>query len=518
MKKRTFLLPLLSLLVLASCNPSGTSSTSSSTSSNTTETSSSSSSDSTSSSSTIIEDDEGTAEAQAIINSLKDTSHTVNTAQYVYVNQTEELAVDTFYHSFNTLVYSYMEDGERAVSRQTEARHGNLQKGTTSPEVDEDGNDLISYSYTPREYFFKDEDYGVVLKEELLPSNEIETTIQSSYDEDTGLYVPVIFEDEFKNPFDYIQARDLTPVDGEDNAYYLTTDKAEFLLKCYFATASNKIKQAVIYTDSTGQITNIKMTTPDEGGDGYTYTRITSYEVTYSDIGDASTFDHLTTLPTGTNAALQTAFDTVMNATNYSYEKRYMTEDETSGELVIDDDIKGYFTDEAVFFHHNDSTLDAMYEVGDDYDYAAVKQSDNTYLGYEYIYSGTAWGWSSIYISTSTPYTFDSIQEIGPKLTEVSADVFTLKEGTTNTYEIRDELLYLIASYFDFQFLGVNSQVLETNTVSFELVLEDDGSFTVNTSYLYYEYGVAYTQDFQFYFDASSVNNTSMPSFFNMPS
>ena len=519
MKKKKSYLLLLPILLLASCG--GTSDSEAPLESETSlpvESSSSSTSDPSS------EDNSELLNARKAVNSLRGVDHVATMDQMVYVNQRDSgsyTTKDTYVEYFNEYQYSYGEESGdlEAYRRKNELHYGTLVEGTHDIVTDTDGTPLISVTSYPEELYFRDPETGVTILESLTMSNEVDKSIMADYDSNTGTFYPIVFEEEFINPFDFILPRDLTQLSdmGSKHQFSLSLDKAEFLADCYAANATNKIENCTITTDSEYQIERIDFVTPMEGGYdlGYSYERVSELTIVYSNRGAQSHIAHLTPY-TVEHPELQAAFDLITNSESYRYEKRYLYGDFGSTEDPednIEDKIAGYMTKDLCFFHHHDDPDDTTpYEIGDDYDYVAKKEGD-LYYGYEYNYSGYGWGWGKIVVSSSAYYTMDTYQDIGPSVAYLSPSIFQLKEGTDNVYVVDSNFDYRIGSFFDFQFLGVNSQVMETNTSEFELILEDDGSFTVHTGYVYYDNGRKVEQKIEYVFDASTVNNTTVPSY-----
>lgn len=460
--------------------------------------------------------DEDYEEKLDVIYSLRGKSHNVTFKQDVYVNQTNELSIDTYYGLEAHYTYSYdsSNNNERAFSSSSTARFANLVKGTHNFMTDDDGNELISTSSQPRYTYFRDNDTGTVIAESLGIDNKVHTTIQSSYDSDYGIYTPVVYDDEFRNPFDYIIPNDLTKID--EQTYSLSISKAAFILDCYGAISSSFVEECKLITNNS-QIVSIEFKNKLDCGQGYTYSREMTYSVTFDSVSTDALIHHVVP-STNSNPKLQEALNTIKTANSYTYSKELLRDD---GEL---DHIDGYITKDAAFYHHTidiegNPVGDDYYKDGDNYDYAAVKHTeDNLFYGYEYVSSGDTWRFNPITISSTAYYTIDDVLGLGPKYYQINASIFSLKEGTDNVYIITDELLSRsIASYFDFQFLGVNSQVLETNTDHFELTLSTDGSFTVDTGYTYSDSGKTVTKQIVYRFDANSINNTVIPSFVTLP-
>jgi len=458
----------------------------------------------------------GTSELQTVINSLKGTSHSAHVEYNIFVNQVDPDASDIFTKNISERTFYYSSTGERGYKINSKLYYGDLQKGTLDCKTREDGSEVISVYDNGEHLYFRDEESGVVIEEKLDIKNRVTTYIQSDYDYTYGTYIPVIFDTEFRNPFDYIQPRDLTKVN--DTTYTLSLDKASFALECYGAVSgvAMAVTGCTLTTDENKQITNMNFTMGVEGGEGFTYTRHSSFDLNFYDFGEKSNLDHVVAC-TNDNPKLAEAFKCLNNVSSYKYSKDYYNDNGS-----ISDHIVGYITQDAAFYHHDDDADDTeVYSRGDDYDYIAVKNSvNNKYYGYEYTYNEPTDSYEPklIMLSVSAAYSIDSFSGLGPKFSQLSPAIFSLKEGTDNVYIIENNTLRKsIASYFDFQFLGVNSQVLETRTDNFELTLKDDGSMVIDTGYAYSEYGYIAKKRIVYKLNVSSFNNTAIPSYVTIP-
>lgn len=453
-------------------------------------------------------------ELQEVINSLKGVSHTANISYDIYVNQVDPDAIDTFFGTSSERTYSYSKEEGRGYRDRTIRTAIDLEKGTHNFVTDANGDPLKTVYDNGERLYFRDEKTGVIVAEYLGADNEVQSFLQSDYDYESGTYIPISFDSEFRNPFDYIQPRDIKKV--ANNEYELSLDKASFALECYGSAAAMAVVGSTITTNDKHQITSLHFEMGMEGGEGDTYTRTTTFDLEYSKFGKESELAHIKPCE-NSNPRLQAALNSLNGVTNYKYSKDYINEDGS-----VKDHIMGYFTEDVAFFHHDDSPDDtSVYTREDDYDYLAVICNANKkYYGYEFTYNANTDSYypALIMLSSSAAYAIDTFSGLGPNLGVISASIFSLKEGTDNVYIVENDVLRTsIASYFDFQFLGVNSQVLETRTSDFELELHENGSMTINTGYAYSEYGRVVEQKIIFNLDVSTFNNTTIPSYVEIP-
>ncbi len=450
-----------------------------------------------------------------LINSVKGTSHKVTTVNEVYVNQHDELSEDIYLKMDQEYTHSYKESGERALKLSKFQTSGSLIKGTHNLVSDSSGNPYFDLYDHGEHLYFRDEENGTVISEYIDATNSISTFIQAEYDFESGIYDPIIFDAEFRNPFDFIQPRDIKKT--AENTYALSADKSALALSCYAAIGAANVKGATIHTEG-GKVSSIDFEITPDGGPTDTYERTTTLSATYSDFGAASELNHLTPY-NNNNPRLASALKRMLTADSYKYTKTYLLADGTPDTVI-----GGYITPDCAYYHHKDDVLtDQVYTLVEDfYDYLAVRcEGNDKYYAYEAHYDEPGSGvvsWDVVTVSQTSAYSVDSMVGLGSRCHEVSAKIFTLKEGTENVYVCEDpNILKGLAAYFDFQFLGVNSQILETRTNRFELTLEEDGSFHVDTGYAYSDSGRWVEQRIAYDFDASSVNNTTIPGYLEIP-
>lgn len=434
------------------------------------------------------------------INSLRDKSHKVEVESSVEVlKPNDDFAVDirNEYHNFYGYYYN---DGEKAYSRQTNYSFTDLDKETG----EEIHGRRRSYNNVEEKYFKNNED-GTMYIEQLSIDNKYSRLTMANYNEETGLYTPVIYDSEFKNPFEYISYRDVKV--NKDGTLTLLNEKADFLGECYNVVGLNFITDNKIKLNDKGEIDSISFIINDERGE--TYIRKNELSVKYHR-GDDIKLTHLTPC-TNNNPELQAALDVLDGKKNFTYIKHMKAEYEhhVSGEkIVVDDRVKGYFTEDEVYFHHELSDNDQTpYVRGDNYDYKAIKNDDGTFTGYEYVYSYAVGGydWNAVALSSSALYVLNDFSEIGPQLMNLDAVIF--KKIDDKTYQIEDYFLPSIGVYFDNGFLGVNSGAFDGNTKKLVIKLDDNGQIEVIESMFKYEMVEYYVN-----FYIQDIDKTVIPS------
>lgn len=399
---------------------------------------------------------------------VKTALASVRTSHKVYIEQTttvlkpqDPLAVDIHIAYDNEYGYYYQGD-EKSFSRLIHSTFVDLDK-----ETGEWNETTIRTKIHPEERYFKDED-GTVYAETINIKNEIEKVTYAFFDNETGVYRPVIFDTQFKNPFDYITYRDIK--ENEDGTLTLLHEKADFLASCYDAIGMNFIQENVIHLNEQGEIASIDFVIPDLVEP--TYTRRNTLSLEYIR-GENIRFSHRQVY-TNENPQLQMALSVLKDQTNFTYIKQYMNHDGT-----IQNTIKSYFTKEEVFFHqHDEINASALYQGGDDYDYKVILDPNtNTYTCYEYT-SGTAgWKWNVCMISSTAPYILEDFSEIGPSFMDMSAAIFKKIDDTT--YEIEKDMVSTIGKYFDYGMQGCQSYVFDGSTTSLTIELNDQGEIDV---------------------------------------
>ena len=427
------------------------------------------------------------------IASLKNKSHLVTVEQDVAILKPLFPEVCDIYNYYKFDIGYFYSETEKSYSLVTESLFCDLDK-----ETGETLENTIRKNKTNKELYFKDVD-GTAYQEYVSFQNEVVKNTMAFYDEDTGYYQPVIFDSEFKNPWDYITTRDL--VVNKDGKLTLINEKADFVAECYGAIGLNFVADNVVNTDDQGRIISIDFIINDlvEAN----YTRTNTMSVVYSG-HDTAKLTHYTP-STNNNPELQAAFDSIKEATNYTYAKEY-----TYSYGATKDLITGYFTKDEIYFrHHTEQGNEHPYAEGDDYDYKAkINEDGETYLAYEYVLGADAWDWKVVMLSGSSPYILYSFQEAGPKFYEINASIFT--KIAENTYEIEPHFLKDAGAYFDFGFLGVNSAAFEGYTDKMVITLNADGSINkIETGFTFM--GTEYPINYYLY----DIGTTSIPSWSN---
>ena len=489
MKSLFFLLPAL-LLSLASCNTN-----TSTTSSNGSSTSSSTSSSSQSSSSSSVKPTDPTIETA--LASLKQNNHTVDIDFTVRVlHPKDEYAVDIEIHRQEQRSFSYNVLEDKSIEK---GYH--VEGSSTNCDLDKETGDYVEttrrvYPITPLT-IFEDTENGLAVMETLNVQNEVDYAYLSEYDADTGVYDPVVFDTDYINPWDYINAEDFSY--DSDGILHLDLEKAEFLAESYGASSVNWATDCTVSLNSSNQIAKVDFTIPDIEGENFE--RVSKMTLLYSDFGK-ETVNHLAPL-TNDNPHLATALKCLLNAKNFTY-KKTITIDGVSALTT------GYYDKEhgIAYFHQGDK--DSMYTAGDNYDYVAAYQTSGAnkdqYVGYNYI-SGdeTSYAWSPITVSSSALYTIPTWDDLIPAFDQVSPNIFTEENGV---YTPISSLVPSIGSYFDNPFLGVNSEALTTDGTAFSITLDGDTIKQIDA--VFESSGTTY----EVKFELSAINHTTLPQFF----
>lgn len=467
-----------------------------------------------------------------LVDSVRDTTHSATVHYQVTVTYPDDGSsysyVDTFISNDVTYQYGYLEDGERACGLSGVSMSGDWDSDTGSP---------ISGRYntttTPLTVYWKDSETGLASYETRTLDNRVMTYTIADIDDD-GTTVPIIYDDEFANPWDYIDYTDLY-VD-QDGVIHLDTDQAEFFPQVYSVTGMNTITDAILTTNEDGSLAELELVSEDL--EGSTYVRSNEFTITYSYEVDGDTFSHKEPYE-NENQEIADLFDTfeeaVTSENSFSYDKRIQTYSELEAQdNTSDTGVTGYYTRDGVYFsqwgeydtngnHHDDSWKENWYSVGDNYDYAAVPNSEGTYSGYECTSTSSSneevvFTWGAIAVSSNAYYTLDSYADIAPYFYEISPAVFIeadSEDEDVTHYTVDDDLLSTIGTYFDFQFLGVHSTTLETGTTSFDLYIEDgeNENKILNVQATFSLLDIRATVNFTF--DTASIGTTELPSWCN---
>lgn len=426
---------------------------------------------------------------QTAIESLKGKSHNVEILQDVAIYKPKDPSVCDIYSEYKFSLGYYYKGEERSYSTKTEMMYCDLDKQTGEPI-----ENTIRHSSTDTNLYFKDED-GTAYAENISFQNEVTKHTQAFYDEDAGYYQPVVFDTEFKNPWDFITTRDIGV--KEDGNLTLINEKADFLAECYGTVGLNFITDNTLELDDKGRIIGIDIVIDDLVTDNYTRTNTFTLDYTGH---DTAVLQHRTPY-THENPKLQAALDSIKGVKNYTYAKEY-----TYSYGATQDLITGYFTEEEIYWrHHTEEGNEHPYTKGDDYDYKSILMEDGTYYGHEYILRGNTWDWGVIYVSGTSPYIIDTFEGNGPRFYEINASIF--RQIDEFTYEIEPYFVRKSGAYFDYGFLGVNSAAMETNTNKCIIHLAEDYSLEKVESGFSFQ-GVEYPVNYYL----SDIGTTEIPS------
>ncbi len=454
-------------------------------------------------------EDEKTAKILSSLQRNNHRAHVTYTTRVLHPDSPQ--AVDLEMVTDETFSYSYTERTDGTIEK------GYHEVGTrTARDLEKES---LNVDTTPRVYpiqpltIFEDPKTGLAQSETLNVDNTVTKAYVADYDSNTGIYDPLTFASNFRNPWDYISVSDLT-YDEQEDLWYLNLDKAEFLTECYNATSVNWVTECRVYANYADEnnptIARVEFDTSYL--DGGSYTRETTMSVNYSDWGK-ETVKHVVPL-TNENPELDEALNCLDDATNFTYIRDLVSEDDN-----VDKHTTGYYSlDEKMAFYHQEYD-EALYTKGDDYDYAAIYQDDNSmgyqdqWLGLNYIAGTTSWSWGTIAVSASALYSIPSWDELIPQFSAVSPAVFTKVTEGNDTYYVPDEtLIPSIGSYFDNPFLGVNSSSLENGGTDFKLWLrEENGKHVIDKveakfNLVSSEYTVTFT--------LSDIGTTKLPRYF----
>lgn len=408
--------------------------------------------------------------------SLRRKTHKVNVNQTVTVLKgTDAISIT---QEYNNVYGFYYEGEERAFSRQLSSLFADI-----DPISGAYKESTIRTYNNQEEFYFKNIEDGTAYVETINVNNQLTKSTISSYDEDNGIYSPIIYDQEFKNPFDYISLRDV--VVNSDNTLSFINSKADYLADCYGTIGLNFIKSNQINLDSNGKITSIDFVIDDWEGETFTRKNTLSITFDYDDNVDAIDSIHLKPF-TNDNPILASALKTLENKTNFTYIKEYYSETNKNNNStkMINHRIKGYFTQSEVFFHHEATENDDTPYINGDYtDYKCKINDSGSYTSYEYVLYTTEYKWNVSKLSGGSAYIIDDFSGIGPSFMNLSASIF--KKVDDYTYEIESSLLETIGTYFDYQMLGVQTGLFDGYTTGLSIKLNQDGNIEViNASYI----------------------------------
>jgi len=388
---------------------------------------------------------------------------------------------------------AYQLTGDRAIKVSANTKHEDLYY--------EDGEyNVINTSYYSTEdaVYYRDDETGFAIVENLTIDNEVTQRILSDYDSNESTYTPIDFDSEFKNPFDYLQASDFKKAD--DGTYLLDGTKAVFLAKCFQRTSLTYSKDATVSFDDEGRIASITINI--DKVDAENYTQESTYTCVFSDVGNVN-IKRIAPY-SYSNPDLEALFAKMKNAQSYTYFKAFGDKDAVNG---YDDDVTCFYTQDAVFFHHSyDEYPNAIYTGGYDYDYKVVyDDEEGKYYSYEYnkANDNAPYAWALCYLSGSTPLTYATFQDIGPTFYEMSPSLFYPNED--GSYSVVDEFLSTVGAYFDNQFIGVHSDVLDGACTAFKLVLDGTDGFTAELTY------ESENEEHEITFALSAIDATDLP-------
>lgn len=430
------------------------------------------------------------------IDSLREKSHYVLVEQDVAIFKPKFPEVCDIYNKYTYNIGHFYTETERSYSIQTSMTFCDLNKETGEPLPE-----TVRNKSEQERLYFKNMEDGTVYSEEVTFQNEVVTYIQAFYDEDNNMYEPVIFDSEFKNPWDFISYRDVK--EKSDGTLTIINQKDDFLAECYNTVGLNFVSDNTIHLDEQGRIKSIDFVINDLVEENYT--RRNTLKITYSGL-DTATLVHRTP-STNDNPRLQAALNSIKGAKNYTYSKEFCY-----AYGATKDYITGYFTENEIYFrHHTENEIEHAYTGGDDYDYKVkINEDGETYTGYEYNLKGDAWDWGVIMVSSSAPYILYSFEESGPTFYNIDASIFTKIDE--NTYEIEPYFLRQSGTYFDYGMLGVQSAAFDGNTNKLVIHLNDDGSIQkIETGFTFME------ADYYINYYLSDIGTTEIPSWSNNP-
>lgn len=421
--------------------------------------------------------------------------------------------VDVYYYTTVSRDYQFA-DGtiEAAITEQTSTQHGDLDKTTGLP------SSSSNYSKTSSKVTYWEDTDGSFYREDLSVQNVLDKVTMVSESSD-GIYTPLTFDNTFRNPWDFIGVDDIT-IDS-DGVWHLDKAKGRFVLDCYSSISGNFLTDVVIERDDNGNVSGLQFTTDDlASGDSTSenyFVRKNSYEVKYSNIDNIS-ITHLEPF-TESNEELKKAFNKVKEVIDdthsFTYRKTFSSNPSATVGYTT-----GFFSKDLVFYHNlSDAFVETPYKNGDNYDYRAYYDvSAKNYNVQQYSSDdGITWNWGDIAISTTTNYTIDTWEEIGPsfysELSDLIFEPVTDDSGNvvSGQYSIREELLPSIGTYFDNGLLGVNTDLFDGGTSSCIVDIShfnsDDGSGRI---YIYTTYNDG-QGDTPVTFTLSDLGTTEIP-------
>ena len=429
------------------------------------------------------------------INSTKGNSHKVKVNETLMIKYpNEKYVVDLYQKHELDLGYYYGEENELSHSNLKRGEFADLIKGTN--EIN--GNTLKVKNGT-LQHFYKDFETGYAIVEEINVYNELNKLIVANQDMSTGELIPVIYDELFANPFDYIPENSF--VLNTDGTISLDSAKAKSMLQLYGAVGINDIESATISLDEKYRMKNITFVIPDlvEA----TYTRTNEISVEFYGYEDAK-FQHVETFKND-NPALVEMFAKYDNLENFTYVK------EVEIDNFVVDHIEGYFTKDIVFFHHGYIDDDRPLMWSDNYDYKCVLNTEGVYDVYEYVFDDVeSYHWLQVYASETMPYSIPTFEEIGPSFINLSPAIF--KQVDEYTYTVEDLLISTVGQYFDYNILPTESSILETTTTGLTITLDENNNLVEVRATSYFQ-----ASDYEFIYHYENIGTTVIPAWIDGP-
>lgn len=235
------------------------------------------------------------------------------------------------------------------------------------------------------------------------------------------------------------------------------------------------------------------------------YTRTNEFTVTYDRSLGEQPVAHLQPY-SNDNPELAAALGCLDGVDSYTYNKEFLSS--WDGERTTW--TTGYFIrDEMAYYAQRSTPEDEHpYQGGDDYDYKAVYDpSDKLYYVYQYDYGDLGWDWHVVTLSSSTLYTIDSFEGLGPDFSSINPALF--KKTGDRTYEAEEMVVTSLGAYFDNGMLGAQSGALESSTGRLVITLNEDKTAIETVLASFSLQGKAY----YLRFTLSDINSTTLPSY-----
>ena len=325
--------------------------------------------------------------------------------------------------------------------------------------------------------------------------NQVVEAKYETYNVETEKYVPVIFDEEFVNPFDTIKATDVTYVDNKT----LTITNPEVInhiIKSYGGVSkANEGDSVTITLDDKHSISNMAFDIKEIKEGVRVQTSLVNIDITVHEKG---TFHSIKPF-THNNPNLEIALNKYKDLRNFTYTKNIELFD------VSEYYVEGYYTEDLIYYHHGDRTDTAPYQGGDDYDMKLVyNEETEVYDVYQYLMMSETFAWEQVFATEDLPYTIASFTDLGPKHQNVSSSVF--KNIGNNQYEAEGLIVSTIGQYFDYEVWGKDSFILETQTLSCVVTLNDNNDITQVEIHCNSE-----GKDYKFIYKYKDVGTTTIP-------